>query len=161
MSTPADRSLENIAVAVSELSSGVAALDQDVKRDGDLRSAKVKAIQRLLYVLIPCVVLLIILAVTNFLLLSRIKEAASDARSTNQIIAGCLQPNTECGKQNAARTESALNRIRETQFVIAVCQRKNPLPVTPTPADVEAQTNRLVTCVQGFYPTFKLPQKAN
>lgn len=145
-----DASLDRATAAIGDLAAGVQRLTREVKHDESLRERKIKAIQRVLIVLVPSVLLLVILAITNFVLLSRIKDVAEDARNTNDLLVSCFQPGTACSKTNSQRTGEALNQIRQTQFVIAICQRQNPIASDP-------DGKKVIACVQNYYPTFVLP----
>jgi hypothetical protein len=148
-----DPSLERAQTALTGLAAEVRKFTEEAKVLEQLRTRKIKSIQHLLYVLVPAMILLLIMAVTNFALLSQTRAAANDARRTNELLVSCFQPNTPCSSSSAQRTGDALNQIRQTQFVIAYCQRQNPVGEDPDGKD-------LVTCVQGFYPGFKLPLRA-
>lgn len=143
-------SLDRATTAIGELSGSVRSLHAEVVQAEALRTEKIRWIQRVLYVLVPAVLLLILLAVTNFVLLSRITAAADDARSTNELLLGCFQPNTTCSQESARASAERLNQIRQTQFVIAVCQRQNPV-------DKDPSGSGLIKCVQDYYPGFTLP----
>jgi hypothetical protein len=145
-------SLDRAATAVGELSSSVRTLTQEVIASESLRTSKIKWIQRLLYVMVPAVVLLVIMAVSNFALLNRAADTAENVRSTNELLLGCLQPDTACNKANARASAALLDNIRQTQFVIAVCQRLNPV-------DKDPDGSGIVRCVQDYYPGFALPNK--
>jgi hypothetical protein len=139
--------------ALGELTGSVNALRSEVVQSEALRTEKIKWIQRLMYVLVPAVILMLVLAISNFVLLSRINATARDASSTNTLLLGCLQPGTTCSDQNRRQTAAALDQIRQTQFAIALCQRQNPI-------DKDPDGTRLVECVQQYYPNFTLPPKA-
>lgn len=143
-------SLDRATAAIGELSGSVRALHAEVVQAEALRSAKIKWIQRVLFVLIPAVLLLLVLAITNFILLARINAAAADAKSTNDLLLSCFRPNTRCSTENARKTAEWQNEIRQTQFVIAVCQRQNPVTTDP-------EGRQMVACVQRYYPGFTLP----
>jgi hypothetical protein len=143
-------SLDRATTAIGELSGSVRALHTEVVQAEALRTEKIRAIQRVLFVLAPCVVLLIVLAASNAVLLARTSEAANASRSTNELLLGCLQPGTKCSNTNATKTAEVLDRVRQTQFVIAVCQRQNPVDKDPDGARMQA-------CVRRYYPGFTLP----
>lgn len=147
-----DPSLDRATLAVGELRNLVGRLLDEVVESESLRAQKIRLIQQALYVLVPSVVLLIIMAITNFALLAKTRDAAADARATNQLIAGCLQPNTSCSNANASKMGDALNQIRQTQFVISVCMRQNPTAEDPA-------GKKMIKCVQAYYPNFSLPPK--
>jgi len=149
-----ETSLDRATAAIGELSGSVRALHGEVVQSEALRTTKIKWIQRVLYVMVPAMVLMILLAVTNFVLLSRINQAASDARSTNDLLLGCLQPQSACSQQNQKATAAVMNQIRQTQFTIAFCQRINPIDQDPDGSGV-------IRCVQQYYPGFTLPPKAS
>jgi hypothetical protein len=148
MTDPTDRAI----TAIGELTNVVRSLDSDVKDSEALRTRKIRAIQNLLYAVIPAIILLIILAFTNFVLLARVKDTAIDAKNTNDLLVSCFQPGTPCSNNSNQRTGEALNQLRQTQFVIAICQRQNPVTDDPN-------GNKMVACVQRYYPNFKLPPK--
>jgi hypothetical protein len=147
-----DPTLERATSAVGELSASVRSLTAEVISSEQLRTAKIRWIQKLLYLLIPAVALLVIMAASNFVLLGRIDRAAVDSRSTNELLLGCLRPGTTCNELNRTKTAQLLDNIRQTQFVIAVCQRQNPIEQDPS-------GEKLIACVQSYYPGFKLPPK--
>ncbi len=147
-----DPSLERATAAIGDLSISVRALHKEVVQSESLRSRKIKLITAALFVLVPAVVLMLVMAVTNFVLLSNTNRAADEARSTNVLLYGCLKPGTTCSNENLKRTAEALNQLRQTQFVIAVCQRLHPVTEDP---DGDA----MVSCVQQYYPGFTLPPK--
>lgn len=147
-------SLDRATSAIGELSGSVRALHAEVVQAEALRTEKIRLISRVLYVLVPAVLLLLVLAVTNFVLLSRTSAAAADARSTNELLLGCFQPGTKCSEENARKTGDWLNQVRQTQFAIAVCQRQNSVADDPSGAGV-------VACVQSYYPGFTLPKKVD
>lgn len=147
-----DESLDRATAAIGELSGSVRELRAEVITSEHLRTEKIRIIQKVLYVLVPAVALLVIMAITNFVLLSRINATAADANSTNELLLGCFQPGTRCSEENAKKTAAFLNQGRQTSFVIAICQRQNPVAEDP------AGTG-LVKCVQEFYPNFSLPAK--
>lgn len=144
--------LDRAAAAVGELSASVRQLSAEVLESEHLRSSKIRWLQRLMFVLIPAVALLVVLAISNFVLLHRVSVAAGQVQSTNTLLFSCLQPGTECNKANADAIATLLNSMRQTQFVIAVCQRQNPVTT-------DADGKDLVRCVQAYYPGFELPQK--
>lgn len=145
-----ETNLDRATTAIGELSGSVRALHTEVVRSEELRTDKIRWIQRLMYVLIPAVLLLMLMAVTNFVLLSRINETAADSQSTNELLLGCFKPGTTCSEGNKAQTAANLNHIRQTQFVIAVCQRQHPITTDADGAD-------MIKCVQRYYPGFTLP----
>lgn len=147
-----ETSLDRATSAINNLSSTVSALHTEVVQSEALRTEKIKWIQRLLYVMVPAVVLLVLMAVSNFVLLSRINSAARAANSTNDLLLGCLQPSTPCAEENRKSTAAVLDQIRQTQFAIALCQRLNPIDKDPDGSGV-------VRCVQQYYPGFTLPPK--
>lgn len=148
-----DYGIERAVLAIGELSASVRTLTTEVTASEQLRASKIQWIQKLLYVLVPAVVLLVIMAVSNFVLLSRINATAADAKSTNDLLVGCFQPGSRCAELNAKKTEENINQLRQTQFVIAICQRQNPVTDDPKGA-------RVIACVQQYYPGFELPAKA-
>lgn len=147
-----DPSLDRATKAIGDLSTSVRALHGEVVQSEVLRTRKIKLITTALFVLVPAVVLLVVLAITNFRLLARTNDAADEAQSTNQLLYGCFQPGTQCSDQSSKNTALALEQLRQTQFVIAVCQRLHPITEDPNGAG-------LVACVQQYYPTFRLPPK--
>lgn len=147
-----DPSLDRATSAIGELSSSVRTLTGEVVRSETLRGRKIKVIQHVLFILVPSVILLVVLAVSNFALLNRVNATAASSKSTNELLLGCLQPNTTCNKVNVQKTAALLDQIRQTQFVIAVCQRKNPVDTDPLGVG-------LIHCVQNYYPGFTLPTK--
>lgn len=145
-----DASLDRATAAIAELSANIRRFTAEVQQDELLRARKIKAIQKVLWVLVPSVLLLVIMAVTNFVLLSRVKDVAEDSSNTNELLVSCFQPNTACSKTNGERTRQALDQIRQTQFVIAICQRQNPITADP-------EGKKIIACVQQHYPNFTLP----
>jgi hypothetical protein len=143
-------SLDRATFAIGDLSGSVRALHSEVVQAEKLRTSKIKWIQRVLYILVPCVLLLLLLAATNAVLLNRVNSAARDAKSTNELLLGCFQPNTACARETVKANAERLNQIRQTQFVIAICQRQNPLETDPHGV-------ALIHCVQRYYPGFALP----
>jgi hypothetical protein len=79
---------------------------------------------------------------------------AHDVRATNDLLYGCFQPGTTCSNQSAKNTGAAIEQLRQTQFTIAVCQRLHPITEDP-------DGEKLVACVQAYYPTFVLPPKVH
>lgn len=147
-----EQSLDRATLAITDLATSVRTLTHEVERDEALRSRKVRAIEKVLYLLAPGVILLILLAVTNFVLLNRVQSAAEDAKSTNELVVSCLRPETPCGTANRESMEAVLDQIRQTQFVIAVCQRQNPITTDP-------EAKAVTACVQSYYPNFALPPR--
>lgn len=147
-------SLDRATTAIGELSGSVRTLHAEVVQAEALRTRKIKLISQVLFVLVPSVLLLLVLAITNFALLARTNDAARDAKSTNELLYGCFQPGTQCAVQTARSNAERLNQLRQTQFVIAICQRQNSVEKDPTGSGV-------VACVQSYYPGFSLPAKAN
>jgi hypothetical protein len=147
-----DQGLTRAVAAIGELSNSVTALHSEVAQSEVLRTEKIKWIQRVLYVLVPAVVLLVLLAITNFVLLSRTSAAAEDARSTNTLLLGCFLPDSRCAEENRKSTATVMDQIRQTQFAIALCQRQNPIERDP-------DGSGLILCVQQYYPGFSLPPK--
>jgi len=154
-------SIDRAATAVGELSGSVRLLTDEVKAAEALREEKIRWIQRSVIATGAAVAVLIILVVANFSLLSHTRDAAADAKSTNDLLLSCFQPNTHCSNESIKRSAAVLNEVRQTQFVIAVCQRQNPLPPNPTQAQVDGALGRFQRCVQTYYPGFRLPPKAS
>lgn len=148
-----DPSLDRAAAVIGDLAQDIRSLTREVATSEALRSSKIRWIQKLLYVLVPAIILLVIMAISNFALLSRVNATAASSKSTNELLLGCLQPNTTCNRINTEKTAALLNQIRQTQFVIAVCQRQNPI-------DTDPAGSGLIRCVQAYYPGFALPAKA-
>lgn len=147
-----DPSLDRATQAVGELSSNVSRLTSEVVASEHLRARKIKAIQNILYVLVPAMVLLVVMAIGTIVILAKVKQAAEDARNTNELIASCFQPNTPCSNTSGQRTGEALNQLRQTQFVIAICQRQNSVTEDPN-------GTKVIACVQHYYPNFELPPR--
>jgi hypothetical protein len=147
-----ETSLDRATAAIGELSSSVRALHGEVVQSESLRTTKVRWIQRVLYIMVPAMALLVLLAITNFVLLARINATAEDASSTNTLLLGCFQPGSRCSQENQKTTAAVMNQIRQTQFAIALCQRLNP-------ADRDPAGSGFVRCVQQYYPGFTLPPK--
>ncbi len=138
--------LSLVESAVNGLTSSVQGLKDELVLAEKQRGNKIRALQNLMFVVVPAIVLLIVLAATNFVVIRK-TSAISDT------IAGCLRPNTPCSDANRDATRALLDQIRQTQFVIAVCQRQNPV-------DSDPDGTGIVKCVQDYYPGFHLPQKA-
>lgn len=149
-----DPSLDRATSAIGELSSSVRSLTGEVVQSEALRGRKIKAIQHVLYVLVPGVILLLILAFSNFALLSRVNKAAADAKSTNQLLLGCFQPGTQCSESAKAQAAQRSNEGRQAIYVMLICLRLNPSAEDPNAVDVQK-------CVQQYYPNFVLPPKAS
>jgi hypothetical protein len=145
-----DPSLDRATAVVGELASSVRRLTEEVVASEALRTRKIRVIQQAMYVMVPAVVLLVVLAFTNFVLLSRVKDAADSAKNTNDLLVSCFQPGTECSNSSSQKTGEAINQLRQTQFVIAICQRQNPVTEDPN-------GTKIVSCVQRYYPNFRLP----
>lgn len=148
----AEHGLDRATTAIGELSGSVRALHAEVVQSESLRTEKIRWIQRILYVLVPAVILLVLMAIMNFVLLSRINTAARAASSTNTLLLGCFLPDTQCSQESQKSTAATMNQIRQTQFAIALCQRRYPV-------DTDPQGVGLVQCVQSYYPGFALPPK--
>jgi hypothetical protein len=148
-----DPSLDRATTAIGRLSESVRDLHAEVVQSESLRTQKIRMLIRVLVGVGVAAVLLVCMAVTNFVLLSRITHAAEDARSTNQLLYGCFQAGTKCSVENQKRTAAVMDQLRQTQFVIAVCQRQHPITEDPEAA-------AMVSCVQRYYPTFTLPPRA-
>jgi hypothetical protein len=147
-----DPSLDRATTAIGHLSTAVRDLHAEVVQSETLRAQKIVLITRALIAMAAVAVLLVVLAVSNFVVLNRTNEAADDSRSTNQLLLGCFQPGTPCSMNNARNTAAALEQLRQTQFVIAVCQRLHPVTEDP-------EGTAMVACVQDYYPTFRLPTR--
>lgn len=137
---------------IGGLSKSVRDLHAEVVQAESLRAQKIRLITQAMVAVVVASMLLVVMAVTNFVLLNRASHAAEDSRSTNQLLYGCFQPGTKCSTENARRTGEVMDQLRQTQFVIAVCQRQHP--PTEDPEGVA-----MVACVQRYYPTFTLPPK--
>lgn len=147
-----DPSLDRATSAIGELSGSVRTLTTEVVQSEALRARKIKVIQQVLYVLVPGVLLLLVMAVSNFTLLSRVSDAAADAKSTNQLLLGCFQPGTQCSEAQKAQQMTRSTEARQTTYVMLICLRLNPLEQDPNAVGVQK-------CVQQYYPGFKLPSK--
>ncbi len=145
-------SLDRATTAIGQLSKSVRELHAEVVQAESLRTQKIRLITQMMFAVGAAAILLVIMAASNFVLLNRINAAAADARSTNDLLLGCFTPGSQCSNENTKRTGAALDQLRQTQFVIAVCQRQHP--VTEDPEGVA-----MVSCVQQYYPTFHLPAK--
>lgn len=148
-----DVSLDRATAAIGELSANVRKFTTEVENSERLRTQKIRALYRLMYVVAPAVLLLLVLAITNFALLSKTRDAAADAKNTNDLLVGCFTPGTQCAELQKAQSDARINQIRQTQFVIAVCQRRNPVDEDPT-------ATGMMACVQDYYPGFALPAKS-
>lgn len=148
-----EESFARAVAALTDLSGNVNALRIEAMQSEELRTEKIRWIQRLLYVLIPAVLLMVLMVIGNFFLLSRINSTAENARSTNTLLLGCFQPSSRCAEENRRATAAVMDQIRQTQFAIALCQRQNPIEQDPDGAGI-------VRCVQQYYPAFVLPPKA-
>lgn len=135
--------LNRATSALGELAADIRTFTEEVQRSEQLRTEKIRWIQKVLFVLVPAVLLLLVGAVTNFVLLARVT-------ATNNLLFGCFTPNTQCStaSQQAAAVRSL--EQKQTQFVIAICQRQNPISEDP-------EGTRMIRCVQTYYPTFRLP----
>jgi len=149
-----DEGFMRAVAALSELSDSVAALRSEVEQSEVLRTEKIKMIHRLLYVLVPTMILMVAMVVGNFVLLTRINTTAEAAESTNSLLLGCFQLDSKCAQENVKSTAAVMEQIRQTQFAIALCQRQNPLERDP-------EGSGLVRCVQQYYPGFVLPPKGS
>lgn len=156
MTQPTNRT---IIQAIDDLSSYVQDQTTAIRAESLARNRKVTWLQRLMFVVVPSLVLLVVLAVTNFVVISRVNGAASSAKDTQQTIASCLTPNTECSNQSKQQIADLNNTQRQTTFVLFVCARQFPNPPNPTREEIDANTQKLVSCVQEYYPDFKLPPK--
>jgi hypothetical protein len=145
-------SLDRATTAIGQLSKSVRDLHDEVVQSESLRAQKIRLMTQVMAAIGVAAVLLVLLAASNFVLLNRIKAAASDARSTNDLLVGCFTPGTPCSNESTKRTGEALEQLRQTQFVIAVCQRRHPVVEDPDGV-------AMVSCVQQYYPTFHLPAK--
>lgn len=148
-----DPSLDRAEVIVDQLSNSVRRLTDEVIHSEALRASKIRLIQKAMFVMIPAVILLLLLTFTNFVLLAKISDTATSAKNTNDLLVSCFQPSTPCSTTSQQRTGEALEQLRQTQFVIAICQRQNTIADDPNGLKV-------VKCVQSYYPQFTLPPHA-
>lgn len=138
-------SLDRATSAIGELSGSVRALHAEVVQAEALRTAKIRWIQRVLYVLVPCVVLLVVLAISNFVLLARINGIAGDVRSTNTTLLDCINSTGECGRRNASNQGKVLDEVKRYELTVIYCARTNPQPVDP-------DGSAFVACINRLYP---------
>lgn len=150
----ADPSLDRATAALGNLSTSVRALTTEVVQSESLRTRKIKVIQHALLVLGAAVMLLVILAITNFVLLGRVNHAAADAKATNELLFGCFQPGTQCSESQRAQAMARGVANQQTTYVMLICLRLNPLAEDPDAIAVQR-------CVRQYYPGFSLPTKVN
>lgn len=148
----AEQSIDRAATALATLARNVQDFTAEARELEKLRTRKIRALYLTLWVLVPAVILLIILAFSNFALLQRTKEAAADTRSTNQLLLGCFQPGTKCSDGQKALAMARSTEARQTTYVMLICLRLNPLDSDPNAVGVQR-------CVQQYYPGFQLPTK--
>lgn len=138
--------------ALGKLSISVRALSSEVERAEVLRTRKIKALQQVLYILVPAVLLLLVLAFTNFALLNKVATVASDSRSTNTLLLGCFQPGSKCAESAKQQQAQRALETEQQTYVMLICLRLNPAAEDPNATGAQK-------CVQQYYPGFKLPAK--
>lgn len=132
----------------------IRSLSQAVAAESEARNRKVKAIQRNSMFIAFGIMILLAVAVLNLVNTTRTNAIAEDANQTNELLLGCLTPGNECSEFNARQQANVLNLVRQTNFVVAFCQRTNPI-------DNDPDGSGLVACIQSYYPDFQLPSKAS
>lgn len=154
-----DPSIDRATGAIGNLAASVNTMTNEVIALEALRASKIKWIQTLLYVLIPGVILLIVLAISNFALLNRVRASAVDAKnsaaaaqSTNDLLLGCFRAGTQCAEAQKKATALRSTEARQATYVMLICLRLNPQDEDPNAVSVQR-------CVQQYYPGFTLPTK--
>lgn len=148
-----DPSLDRAVVVLGELATTVRSFTAEARELERLRSKKIRALYTTLFVLVPAIALLIVLAITNFALLSKVKDTAADSKSTNTLLLGCFTPGSKCAEVSKQQQEVREQRNRQATYVMLYCLRLNPLEKDPNAIGVQR-------CVQQFYPGFVLPPRA-
>ena len=109
------------AHAVDALTEEVRKMRVDIAHSDGVRTTKIEAIRNLMWVVVPALILLLAMTITNLI----------QIRGTGETV----------------------DQVRQTGFVIALCQRQNPSALDPSGAG-------MVACVQEYFPDFRLPDKA-
>lgn len=104
-----------------------------------------------------CLVLLLLLAGVNFYNTTVSRHADESAQQTNKLLLGCYIPGDQCWQQNRDQQIAAQSQIRQTVFVISICQRS--FPSNPNVLDPEGNTKKLLDCIHQYYPDLQLPPK--
>lgn len=147
-----DVSLDRAVAALGEMSASVRGLTKEVIESESLRLRKIRVIQQVLYVMVPAMIILVLMAVTNFILLSRAAQTGEQVKATNDLVAGCFQPNTTCSNAAKFEAQERAKLIQQSQFVSLYCARQNPV-------DEDPQGTALYACFRSYYPNFVLPTK--
>lgn len=72
--------------------------------------------------------------------------AARDAASTNKLLLGCFDVNSECSKLNAQKQKEILDEIKLYELTALYCVRTQPREEDP-------EGKKFLDCVKRLYPT--------
>lgn len=163
MYAPLILALDNMVTEQGQTRESIDGLSSAVLNEAAARDHKVQELQRatrvtqrLTALMIAGILVLLAIAGLNLVNTTRTNGIAQDAQQTNELLVGCFTPGSECQKQSAAQQKAQNDQIRQTTFVLFACSRLNP--ADPDNPDPQGNTAKLVKCVQGYYPDFKLPQ---
>jgi hypothetical protein len=122
------------------------------ERKIELLETESKQIRKLLALVGLAVVLLLGLAVVNLIGISQAREsaatsaaAARDAQSTNNLLYGCFEPNSQCAQQNKKTQTQILDEIKVYTLSAIYCSRENP-------SAQDATNNAFLSCLKRIYP---------
>lgn len=138
-------SIEGLREVTRENAVSIDKLSKAVYAESDARNKKVRQLARLSAAVALGTAVLIGGMALNAYNTTRTAEVSRDVQKTNDLL---LKSTTDLN-----------NTQRQTVFVIAICQRQNPLPQNPTPAEVMEGTTKLKACVTSYFPNFDLPPK--
>lgn len=155
----AAREVERLAVATAASNVTMTRLVEKVSQDAEKRERKVELLeaearqlrQLLLMVGIAIALLLIVGAFNAYNTAQTRKQAdqsaqiAKDSASTNRLLLGCFDVNSQCSKLNAEKQKQILDEIKLYELTALYCVRTNPAQADPKGED-------FLACVKRLYP---------
>lgn len=151
--------MERLIRANTESNETMHTLIERVRQDAQMRERKIDLLedglhrtrQLLLLVGVALVLLLGIAGVNAIAIqqgrknLAATAEVAQQAKDTYALLYGCIDATGECGRQNAAKTKEALDKIKQYEVIVIFCARSNP-------RDGDEDGTKFLACVERLYP---------
>lgn len=155
----AARQVEQLVAANAASNATMSRLVEKVRVDAEKREHKIellenesRQIRRLLIMVGVAIALLLIVGAFNAYNTAQARRnaeqtasAARDAASTNKLLLGCFDVNSECAKLNAQKQKEFLDEIKLYELTALYCLRLNT-------AQEDPEGKQFLACLKRLYP---------
>jgi len=151
--------VEALAQANAQSNKTLRSLVEKVRDDAYMREKKVDLLEvglkqttRVMWLVAVVLALIFSMAIVNFNNVSAARRnaevtanVARNAQATNELLYGCLRPDTECSRSNQDAQRKILDEIKKYELTALYCLRINPGAEDP-------RGDEFIACINRLYP---------